>query len=407
MKRYVIVGASFRCYTMFVENLLDYYPEHGEITGIYDLNKTRCEVFKKRVGQGLTIYDDFENMLDLEKPDAVIVTTTDAFHHEYIIRALNKGYDVITEKPITNTYEKCLAIREAEKKSGKKVTVTFNCRFMPAFVGIKEIVASGKIGKILSINYEYFLNRWHGGDYFKRWHRLMENSGGMLVHKSTHHFDVMNWILEDEPVKVSALGNRVFYGDQSKSFATRCKDCPKQSDCQSYKSQTVELDNELYFGAEHEDGYIRDKCCYLPDTNIYDNMSVSVLYKGGAILTYSLNLFSLRGEGSKIVITGEKGVIVYEGVSPSDNPDCAPCFKVFTDEGKFETYPLPVLKGRHGGADPVLVGMLFAGENPEDKLGQCADSFAGIVSALIGISANESIANGVQIDLAERIDKIR
>lgn len=49
MKRYVIVGASFRCYTMFVENLLDYYPEHGEITGIYDLNKTRCEGFKKRV----------------------------------------------------------------------------------------------------------------------------------------------------------------------------------------------------------------------------------------------------------------------------------------------------------------------------------------------------------------------
>jgi hypothetical protein len=131
------------------------------------------------------------------------------------------------------------------------------------------------------------------------------------------------------------------------------------------------------------------------------------MYKSGALLTYSLNLFSLRGEGSKIVITGEKGTIVYEGVSPSETPDQKPCFKVFTNEGVFETYPLPVLKGRHGGADPVLVGMLFAGENPEDKLGQCADSFAGIVSALIGISANESIQTGKAIDLAERIDKIR
>ena len=397
MKRYVIVGASFRCYTMFVENLLDHFPTAGEITGIYDLNKTRCKVFQKRIGKGLTIYDDFEEMLDAEKPDAVIVTTIDAYHHEYIIRALNKGYDVISEKPITNTYEKCLAIREAEKKSGKKVTVTFNCRFMPSFVGLKKIVSSGKIGKVLSINYEYFLNRWHGGDYFKRWHRMMENSGGMLVHKSTHHFDAMNWIIDDEPAKVSAIGNRVFYGDESKCFAEYCRICPKQNECQSYKSQTVELDEELYFKAQHEDGYLRDKCCYKNDTNIYDNMSVSVLYKGGALLTYSLNLFSLKGEGQRIVITGEKGVAAFEdGV-----------IKVYDNDGKCEIQELPVLKGRHGGADPLLVGMLMAGEKNEEDLGQLADSFAGITSALIGISANESIATGKHIDLAERIEKMR
>ena len=397
MKRYVIAGASYRCYTMFVENLLECYPTAGEITGIYDLNKTRCKVFKKRIGDGLKIYDDFEEMLDAEKPDAVIVTTIDAFHHEYIIRALNKGYDVISEKPITNTYEKCLAIREAEKKSGKKVTVTFNCRFMPVFVGLKKVVSSGKIGKVLAINYEYFLNRWHGGDYFKRWHRLMENSGGMLVHKSTHHFDAISWIINDEPSKVSAIGNRVFYGDESKCFAEYCRVCPKQNECQSYKSQTVELDEELYFKAQHEDGYLRDKCCYKNDCNIYDNMSVSVLYKGGALLTYSLNLFSLKGEGQRIVITGENGVVAYEnGV-----------IKVFDNDGKCEIQELPVLKGRHGGADPLLVGMLMADEKNEEDLGQLADSFAGISSALIGISANESIVSGKHIDIAKRLDEMR
>lgn len=407
MKRYVIAGASYRCYTMFVENLLECYPTAGEITGIYDLNKTRCKVFKKRIGDGLKIYDDFEEMLDAEKPDAVIVTTIDAFHHEYIIRALNKGYDVISEKPITNTYEKCLAIREAERKSGKKVTVTFNCRFMPSFVGLKEIVSSGKIGKVLSINYEYFLNRWHGGDYFKRWHRLMENSGGMLVHKSTHHFDAMNWILEDEPVTVSAIGNRVFYGDESKCYAEYCRVCDKKSQCQSYESQTDDLDEELYFKAQHEDGYVRDKCCYKNDCNIYDNMSVSVLYKKGTLLTYSLNLFSLRGEGQKIVITGEKGVAVYEGVGPRAEGDPKPVIRVFYDYGKYESYDLPVLKGRHGGADPLLVGMLMADEKNEKDLGQLADSFAGISSALIGISANESIVTGKHIDVKERLDKMR
>jgi predicted dehydrogenase len=226
---------------------------------------------------------------------------------------------------------------------------------------------------------------------------MMENSGGMLVHKSTHHFDAMNWILDDEPVKVAAIGNQSFYGHEDKCFAEYCRVCPKQKECPSYFSQTGELDEELYFKAQHEDGYLRDKCCYKNDTNIYDNMSVSVLYKGGALLTYSLNLFSLKGEGQRIVITGENGVAAFEnGV-----------IKVYDNEGKCEIQELPKLKGRHGGADPLLVGMLMAGEKNEEDLGQLADSFAGITSALIGISANESIATGKHIDIAERLDKMR
>ena len=138
MKRYVIVGASVRCYMMFVMNLVERYQDTVEITGVYDVNKTRCQVFKDKIGAGCTIYEDFEEMLDKEKPTAVIVTTIDSVHHEYIVRALDKGYDVISEKPITNTFEGCLQIREAEKRSGKSVKVTFNCRFMPYFYQLKK-----------------------------------------------------------------------------------------------------------------------------------------------------------------------------------------------------------------------------------------------------------------------------
>lgn len=407
MKRYVIAGASFRCYTMFVENAVDNYPDYAKIVGVYDPNKTRCQVYKKKVGDDLTIYDDFETMLDAEKPDAVIVTTIDSMHHEYIIRALNKGYDVISEKPITNTYEKCLAIREAEKKSGKKVTVSFNCRTSPEYVELKKLISSGVIGQVHQISYEYFLNRWHGGDYFKRWHRMMDNSGGMLVHKSTHHFDAMNWILDDEPVKVSALGTTSFYGHEDKCFAEYCRVCPKQKECPSFYSQTNELDEELYFKAQEEDGYLRDKCCYKADCDIYDNMSVSVQYKKGTILSYSLNLFSLRGEGQKITMTGEKGTIVYEMVGPAETPRTNYTIKIYHDYGKPEIHEFPILKGRHSGSDKILCGKLFGAVVDEDPLGQMADSFAGIMSALIGISANESIKTGKTIDIAERLDKMR
>ena len=405
-KRYVIVGASARCRGMFLLNFKNKYSDTIEVTGVYDVNRVRSEHFKAIAGDEMTIYEDFDVMLDTEKPDGVLVTTTDKYHHEYIIRALKKGYNVVSEKPITQNYENCVAIAKAVKETGHSVATTFNCRFMPIFAKMKEVLLSGKIGNVLSIDYEYFLNRAHGGDYFKRWHKMMENSGGMLVHKSTHHFDVINWFLEDEPVKVSALGNRVYYGDISKSFAERCSQCPKGAQCPSYSSQSGTIDKEFYFDAEHLDGYIRDKCCYLPETDIYDNMSVSVMYSKGTLLTYSLNLFSIRGEGYKMTITGDKGVLTVENINPEDNPTNQHRLDIYTENGVHEIMLFPKGQGGHGGGDSRLIDKLF-GNDKTDDLHQCADYMAGLISALIGISANESIATGKTIDIKERIDYLK
>lgn len=405
MKRYVIVGASVRCYAMFVCNLTEYFSDTTEITGVYDTNKVRSRVFKDKIGEKCTIYDDFDEMLDKEKPDAVLVTTTDNVHHEYIVRAMDKGYDVISEKPLTNTYEGCLAIREAEKRNGKKVTVTFNCRFMPYFAELKKIMKENKIGKPLAINYEYCLNRWHGGDYMKRWHKMRSNSQGMLLHKSTHHFDIINWLLEDEPHKVTALANQVYYNDKSKYLGERCKDCQNIAKCESGRSQSSAWDQALYFNAEKEDGYIRDACCFNGEGDIDDNMSVSVMYQKGTLLTYTLNLFS-QHEGYRMVITGEKGVIIANhwnyGYGKKDKEEIV----VLHQDERVETLTFELAKGGHNGGDEKLIRMLFAGDT-EDPLGQFADSFAGITSAMIGIAANESIATGKTVDVQKYLNTLR
>ncbi len=405
-KRYVIVGASSRCKGMFVDRIMKNYADTIEFVGVYDTNIVRSQLFKKVIGDGLNIYEDFDAMLDTEKPDGVLVTTTDKYHHEYIVRSLYKGYDVICEKPITQNYENCIAIAKAVKETGHSVATTFNCRFMPKFAKIKEIILSGKLGNILNINYEYFLNRWHGGEYFKRWHRFMENSGGMLVHKSTHHLDIVNWFLEDEPQTVSALGNRLFYGDENKSFAKRCTECPKANVCPSNRVDVLESFKEMYYDAEHLDGYIRDRCCYLADTDIYDNMSVSVMYSKGTLLTYSLNLFSIRGEGYRMTITGDKGVLTVEDITPEDNPTNKDIFNIYLENGVHEVVYSPKGVGTHGGGDERLIAKLF-GDDKTDELHQCADYMQGLVSALIGICANESIATGKTINIKEKIDYLK
>ena len=412
MKKYVIVGAGSRCSYMFVTALYEGVNKDDiVISGVYDTNVKRSEYLadkiKKITDREARVYTDFDTMLNAEKPDGVIVTSTDSTHHEYIVKSLEKGCDVVCEKPMTNTYERCLQIREAEKKSGKNVTVTFNCRFMPYFAKIKELIKSGIVGKPLAVNYEYRLNRAHGGSYFKRWHRFMEISQGMYLHKSTHHLDIANWLIDDEPITVSAIANRVYFGDPSKSFAERCSVCPKASECQSYEPLDDEESQALYFDeAEKVDGYRRDRCCFLPDTDIYDNMMLGVQYKNGAILTYTLNLFSAN-EGFKITVTGEKGTLeaseIYVG--EGSRPDYL--IKVLYPDGKFEDIVFEKASGSHAGGDVKLIKMIFGSEKIDDPLGQHAGSFDGVKSAMIGIGANISVKEGKTVDLRPYLDSLR
>ena len=335
-----------------------------------------------------------------------MVTTPDAFHHEYIVRALKKGCDVYSEKPITIDEEKCRVIRRAEKEAGKNVHVTFNCRFMPYFAKIKEVVASGIIGRPLSVQYDYHLTHSHGGDYFKRWHRFMNMSGGMMVHKATHHFDVVNWILDDEPESVSAQGARLFFGNEEKAKGERCFECEYKDTCISNGFNGADLGFLKKFyceEAELVDGYQRDHCAFKADTDIYDSMSVAVRYKKGALLTYSLNLFNPL-EGFYFYIIGEKGRLEFTPHVMGENNSYQ--ITIRHSDGRKELILFPVAEGTHGGGDARMLAMLFGGMT-EDPLGQCADSFDGIKSAMIGIAANRSIKEGVRVDLTPILDEMR
>lgn len=404
MKRIAIVGTGYRS-LLLAKGMQTALNNKVKIIAVCDINKSRLNYYSQALKGDIKGYTDFNLMIEESCPDLVMVTTIDSTHHEYIIKALEKGCDVLCEKPITTDEIKGKMIREAERKSGKKVLVTFNCRFMPPLIRIKELVMQGAVGNPLAINYEYFLNKAHGGDYFKRWHRFMENSGGMLVHKSTHHFDIANWIIGDEPVSVNAFGNRVYYGDNSKKLGQRCSECSPE--CLSYEDYKANKEyNNLYFKAEHEDGYIRDYCCFNTDTDIYDNMSVNVRYKKGALLTYSLNLFSPY-EGYKISVTGDKGRIeINEPDYTNTETHTNHKIKLFLPKQEHQIIFVPKESGNHDGADKRLLSMLF-GDNTKDTLGQCANSFEGLKSALIGICANKCIRENKVIDLIPYINDIR
>lgn len=412
MKKYVLAGCSGRALGMFAEPIQERFSKHGKLAGMFDPNYKRMEYYNTRLKTQVPAYNDFQKMIKEQKPDCVIVTTMDRYHHQYIISALNAGMDVITEKPMTIDDKKCRAILAAEKKSGKKVIVTFNYRHAPYVTKIKELIREGKVGKILSVHFEWFLDTRHGADYFRRWHRRKENSGGLLVHKSTHHFDLVNWFLEEEPQDVFAFGDRRFYGPTRKERGKRCLTCKYKKKCEFYWDitggdiwgQGSEFLKGLYLDAEKVDKYYRDGCVFSPEINIEDTMSVNVRYSGGAFLSYSLTAHSPY-EGWRMSINGTGGRIEAEEYH-SGNRTAEPFdyVRYFDRNGNFMTYEIAKAAGGHGGGDERLLRMLFVGDLP-DPLGLMAGSRAGAMSVLTGVAANKSIISGRPVKIARLIGK--
>jgi len=402
-KKYVQVGCGARGTKAYSVPLVKEYGDCGELCGVYDINRKRAELVSEYAGKNIPVYDDFDEMLREVSPDTVIVTSKDSTHDDYIIRALHAGCDVISEKPLTTTFEKAMAIKQAKEETGKEVVVTFNLRFQPLFKRIKEMLHTGIIGDILSVHFEWMLDTRHGADYFRRWHRQRENSGSLLVHKSTHHFDIVNWFLEEDPVAVNAFGTRRFYGPTREERSERCLTCPYQKTCEFYMDiHKNDLEN-MYLGCEDADGYYRDRCVFSEEIDIEDSICVNVRYSGGAVMSYSLTAHSPY-EGFNMTLNGTEGRMEIKRVTRSSvsyHEESGDTVKIYNRKGEEIDIRMPKAGAEgHGGADGKLRDFLFR-ERGEDPLGQMADLKAGMMSIGIGMAANISMAENRQVRLNE------
>lgn len=402
MKTYVFAGASNRALDMYAKPMKRDYSDECQILGVYDINMGRAQKFSEIAGD-IEVFTDFDTMIKQTKPDCVIVTTVDAYHSDYSVRSLYLGCDVITEKPMAINAAQCRAILAAEKETGRKVTVTFNYRYVPFVTKLKEVVSEGVIGKIDSVHFEWLLTRnmdfgGHGASYFRRWNARMQKSGGLLVHKSTHHFDMINWVINQRPALVSAFGALNLYGAKNAPFqGQRCSTCLHRSECEFYY-ELSDFEKEFYAEQEKYDGYIKDNCVYADDIDIYDTAGLTVQYDQGAIMTYALNA-TTPYEGWHLSINGSEGRLELSDYETGHQAKTlGNHIKVFDLKDNLTDYFVSRATGSHGGGDERLRRMLFL-ENVSDPLGHQASSLDGAYSVLIGAAANQSIAEKRMIDI--------
>jgi len=416
--RYVLVGTGGRS-RMYYEALATTYKESCELLAFCDLNQTRMDYANRILAERcnhppVRTYEAerFDEMIRREKPDCVIVTTIDRTHHRYITRAMELGCDVITEKPMTTDEPKCQAILDTIKKTGRSLRVTFNYRYAPASSKVRELVMDGAVGRPLAVSLEWILDTVHGADYFRRWHRDKRNSGGLLVHKATHHFDLVNFWIADRPDTVFAFGDLLFYGRANAEERGETKFYYRAHGSEFAKDDPFALHmkgipamENLYLNAEHEDGYIRDQSVFGDGISIEDTMSLAVRYRSGALLTYSLLAYA-PWEGYNLSITGTEGRIESTVAHRSyinaagdvgiEGTNAFERIRVFPMWKKPYDVEVPSAEGGHGGGDPILLESLF-GNPPPDPLQRAASHVDGAYSILVGIAANRSIRTGMPV----------
>jgi predicted dehydrogenase len=415
-KTYALVGTGGRA-TTFIEAIATRHADSSRLVALCDPSQVRMDHYNRCLttqwnSQAVPTYKetDFEKMIAEQKPDAVIVTSMDRTHNDYIVRAMELGCDVVTEKPMTIDAARCQSILDAMERTGRSVRVCFNYRWQAAPTEIKRLISTGVIGNVKSVMLEYALDTNHGADYFRRWHSDKKNSGGLLVHKSTHHFDLVNWWIDSIPAEVFAWGDLVFYGKKNavargdealtrypRYTGTDCAGDPFALDI------TKDTLKALYLDAEAESGYIRDRNVFRDGITIEDTMAVLVKYRSGVVLTYSLNAFS-SAEGYRVIFHGDRGRLEYAHFGGSHinrgQSDSALAAEQTSEFEELRVIPhfqsghdveIPFQPGAHGGGDLLLTAQIFSANPPVEKHGRDAGCEQGAASIIVGIAGNESM----------------
>lgn len=426
-KRVALVGTGIRGISYWGKKLLENYGDVVEFVGLCDINPGRLAFAKEYIGTDCPTFTNFDKMMKKIDMDLLMVITVDSTHDEFIIKALQQGVEVATEKPMTTDEVKCQNILDADRKSDKSIFMGFNYRYGTLPTKIKEALIQNKVGKLTSVDFNWYLNVYHGASYFRRWHGLRDKGGTLLLHKAAHHFDLLNWFLNSEPVEVHAYGALEHYGKNNAFRGQKCRGCEHKEKCKFFWDITSnERYMNLYVANEEYDGYIRDNCLWREEIDIFDKMAVQIKYANDIQVSYSLTTYS-PFEGFRIAFNGMEGRMEsWEGIPwlEEEQEDQTKIYEKEMDQShvtkenkyheitihknfeEYEQVKIPYLRSGHWGGDKIMHDLLFRGEKTDEVLHHQADSRDGAMACLIGIAARKSIDEKRIVKIEELTDLV-
>ena len=211
--RWGLVGTGKRCLQHI--KVLQKMPEY-KIVALCDIQKDRLDT-ACGMCQGAERYDDYHKLLERSDLDVILVATPNYVHKEVVVAALKSGRHVLTEKPMGITVAECNEMIQTAKSSGKVLQVGLQLRYSPFYQKVYSLIADGAIGKPRFVWFNEFRGDWAKQssdpeiDNKINWRFYQKLSGGTLLEKSCHYFDLFRWMIGTEPVSVAATGGVNFY----------------------------------------------------------------------------------------------------------------------------------------------------------------------------------------------------
>ena len=280
------------------------------------------------------IFSNWQDLAARDKlADAVIISTPDIEHKAAAVAFAEKGYHILLEKPMATTLEDCQAIVDSVEKNNVSLAVCHVLRYSPYFVKVKDIINSGQLGDIISLQHTEGVGWMHYAHSYVRgnW-RNTETSTFMLMAKSCHDIDLINWWIDKKCTKVSSFGSLNYFklANKPSNAADNCLDCPLQDQGCTYSAKKYYfdfLDKGSYqwplsvllteFTPEALEDKLRNStygnCVYTSDNDVVDHQVVAMEYEDGITATFTMTAFAPGGR--KTILHGTNGYMEGDGKS--------------------------------------------------------------------------------------------
>lgn len=412
----ILIGAGLRgqAYTNIMKE------EGFKVVGVADPIKERRDYIKSHHNiPDDMCFENWDQIFALPKfADVAIIATQDRKHHEPAMKAIERGYNILLEKPVAPTPQECADIAQLAEEKGVKVLVCHVLRYTPFFTKIKEFILDDKLGDIISIHHLEPVGNRHQSHSFVRgnWGNT-ENSANMLLAKSCHDIDIIQWLVNSKCTRVQSFGGLSYFTEKNapEGAPDYCiEGCPHGEDCY-YNAVKLYLDdkNNRWFrnaatnkvdpSDEAVEAALRTtqygKCVFKCDNNAVDHQVVNLEFENGAVASFNMCAFN-KGGGRSLHVMGTKGelfgdadtdVINYYDFASRTNTVLHPYNEAVNNS----------LAGGHGGGDKGIVKALYKYlvEGYDDSwLSEIAIS---VDNHMIVFAAEKSRLEGRVIDVSE------
>lgn len=387
------------------------HPQRFEFVAVAEPDPGRRERFAKEHNiPAEHCYESWEELLaQPQMCEAMLICTQDQMHYEPTKQALEKGYHVLLEKPISPVPQECIELAQLAQEKQRVLMICHVLRYTAFFSAIKNIIDQGRLGRIISVSHHENVGYWHQAHSFVRgsWRNSKESSP-MILAKSCHDMDILLYLIGGKCTRISSFGDLTFFKAENapEGAAKRCLDCPIESKCAysacklyltdntDWPTNVISLDTSLQARIEALRTGLYGRCVFHCDNDVVDHQVTNMEFSNGVTATFTMCAFS-KLTSRTLKIMGTEGEL--RATTVGDKIQILPFLT-----GQIEDITIPPATTGHGGGDEGIMERFLLeierGCNSDDPI---TSPWISAHSHMMAFGAEESRVSGKVLGIEE------